>query len=64
MNRQKRHGETEYWESDMWRFVTVVEEGRRFLLTCELRDYELNQKVKVLAAIDAVAKERAAQCGA
>jgi hypothetical protein len=59
LNRQARHGrEAEYWFADVWRFVIIdIPDGKKLLLTCELKDYELNKQVKFMAAVDAVSNE-------
>lgn len=46
LNRQARHGrKAEYWFADVWRFVTIdIPGSKKLLLTCELKDYELNRQ--------------------
>ena len=65
LNRRARHGqEAEYWFADVWRFVTIdIPDGKKLLLTCELRNYDLNEMVKFLSAVDSVAKEREMEHG-
>lgn len=47
-NRLQRHKEfAKYYLSGIWRFVVIPENKKLILVTCELRNYELNRQAKL-----------------